>query len=139
MDIRNLTDSFAVSPQIDAAHMKEIAGAGFKSIMCNRPDGEEAGQPDFDSIAEAAAAEGLEVRWVPVVSGMMTPEAFNGFREAVTDMPGPMLAYCRTGTRCTMLWAMTQHGKMDDADIIQRAQEAGYDVSGLVQQLNARS
>ena len=87
---------------------------------------------------QAAAREGLEVAWVPIVGGMMTPGALEEFRKALEEMPRPMLAYCRSGTRCTMLWAITQHGAMDDTDIAQRAAKAGYDVSGLLQQL-ARS
>ncbi|MEO0751463.1 MAG: TIGR01244 family sulfur transferase [Pseudomonadota bacterium] len=136
MDLRKLTDDFSVSPQVDAAHMREIAGAGFKSIMCNRPDHEDPAQPEYDAIAEAAAREGLEVAWVPVSGGMMTPDALVAFRAALTDMPRPMLAYCRSGTRCTQLWAITQHGAMDDAEIAERAAKAGYDVSGLLMQLS---
>ena len=138
MDLRHLTDDYSVSPQIEVEHVHEIAGAGFRSVMCNRPDGEEPGQCDFDPIAKAAAAEGLEVRWVPIVSGMMTPQALEDFRIALEEMPKPMLAYCRTGTRCTMLWAIVQHGQMDDAEIERRAAEAGYDVSGLLRQMRAR-
>ncbi len=138
MDIRKLTDDFSVSPQVDVAHMREIAGAGFKSIMCNRPDHEDPGQPDYDAIAEAARAEGLEVAWIPVVGGMLGPDALAEFDRALQEMPRPMLAYCRSGTRCTTLWAFTQHGRMDDAEIIERAAKAGYDMSGLIHQMSQR-
>ncbi|MEM7733623.1 MAG: TIGR01244 family sulfur transferase [Pseudomonadota bacterium] len=138
MDIRKLTDDFSVSPQVDVAHMREIAGAGFKSIMCNRPDQEDPGQPDYDAIADAAIAEGLEVAWIPVVGGMLGPDALTEFDRALADMPRPMLAYCRSGTRCTTLWAVTQHGRMDDAEIIERAAKAGYDMSGLIMQMSQR-
>ena len=136
MDLRKLTDDFSVSPQVDAAHMREIAGAGFKSIMCNRPDHEEQMQPEYEAIAEAAQREGLEVAWIPIASGIMGPDALAQFDRALKTMPRPMLAYCRSGTRCTMLWAITQHGAMDDTDIAQRASNAGYDVRGLLQQLS---
>ena len=136
MDIRKLPDDFSVSPQVDVDHVREIAGAGFKSILCNRPDHVDPEQPMYDAIAKAAAHEGLEVAWVPIVGGRMTPGALEEFRKALDEMPRPMLAYCRSGTRCTMLWAITQHGAMDDTDIAQRASNAGYDVSGLLQQLN---
>jgi uncharacterized protein (TIGR01244 family) len=136
MDIRPLTDSFAVSPQIDVADMKDIAGAGFRSILCNRPDGEEFGQTDFDTIAEAARAEGLDIRSVPIVSGMVTQEALDDFASALQEMPKPILAYCRSGTRCTMLWSIAQFGTMDSEEIISRAGKAGYDMSGLVAQLS---
>ena len=138
MDIRPLTKEFAVSPQIDAAHIKEIAGAGFQSILCNRPDGEEFGQPEFESIEQAAKAEGLEIRSIPIVSGMITPEALADFDAALKDLPKPILAYCRSGTRCTMLWAAVEHGRRDDTEIVDRAAKAGYDVAPLVRQLRAR-
>lgn len=138
MDLRKLTDDFTVSPQIDAAHMTDIAQAGFKSVLCNRPNGEEPGQPDFEAIAEMAEAEGLSVRSVPIVSGMITPDSLEDFRKALDEMPKPILAYCRSGTRCTMLWAIAQHGTMDDAEIMRRAGEAGYDVSGLLRSLQQR-
>ncbi|KRS13851.1 hypothetical protein XM53_04650 [Roseovarius atlanticus] len=138
MDIRPLTKEFAVSPQIDAAHIREIAGAGFHSILCNRPDGEELGQPEFEAIEAAARAEGLEVRCVPITSGMITPEALAAFDQALTELPKPILAYCRSGTRCTMLWAAVEHGRREDDEIIARAGKAGYDVAPLVRQMQAR-
>jgi len=138
MDLRRLTDDFAVSPQIAEDELNEIASAGFRSVLCNRPDGEEPGQPGYDSIAEAARAAGLEARSVPILSGMITPESVEEFRAALDEMPKPILAYCRSGTRCTMLWAMARHGQMDAAEIERRAAEAGYDVSGLLRQLGAR-
>lgn len=138
MDLRHLTDRFTVSPQIDEAHMHEIAGAGFRSVLCNRPDGEEPGQCDYARIAEAARAEGLEVRSVPISGGVITPQALAEFRAALDEMPKPILAYCRSGTRCTMLWAAAQHEIMDDSEIERRAAKAGYDVSGLLRYLGAR-
>ena len=138
MDLRRITEEFTVSPQIEADNVHQIAGAGFRSIMCNRPDGEELGQTDYETIAETARQEGLEVRWVPIVSGMISPEALEEFREALDEMPKPILAYCRSGTRCTMLWAICQHGTMGDAEIERSAAAAGYDVSGLLRQLGAR-
>ncbi len=138
MDIRQISDDFAVSPQIGTAQVKEIAGAGFRSVLCNRPDGEEPGQPGYDEIAGAAGAEGLEARLVPIVSGQVTPAALEAFKTALDEMPKPILAYCRSGTRCTMLWAISQIGALDDAEIVRRAAEAGYDVAGLVQQLGGR-
>lgn len=138
MDLRRVTDEFTVSPQIDLADIREVAEAGFRSVMCNRPDGEEPGQCEFEQIAQAARAEGLEARSVPIVSGQLTAQAVENFRKALDEMPKPMLAYCRSGTRCTMLWAIAQHGVMDDAEIERRAADAGYDVSGLLRQLQAR-
>jgi len=136
MDIRQITPDYAVSPQIQAQDIPDIKAAGFRSIMCNRPDGEEFGQPEFDAIAQAAREAGLEVRSVPIVSGMVTPQAAQDFGTALDDMPKPMLAYCRSGTRCTMLWSIANHGKMRGEDIINATQNAGYDMAGLVRQLD---
>lgn len=138
MDQRRLTEDFSVSPQIGVEDLHQIAGAGFRSVLCNRPDDEEPGQPGYDSIAHAAQAEGLETRCVPIVSGQITPQTVEAFRAALEELPGPILAYCRSGTRCTMLWALVQHGRMEDEEIARRAAEVGYDVSGLLQQLSAR-
>ncbi len=135
MEPRKLSDSYAVAPQITPEDVPSLAQNGFRSIMCNRPDGEEFGQPDFAQIEAAAEAAGLEIRWVPIVSGAVTPEALEAFRTALDDMPGPMLAYCRSGTRCAMLWAITQSGTLPDDEIIAATRAAGYDMAGVVQQM----
>lgn len=136
MDIRRITEDYAVSPQISPDDIPEIKAAGFRSIMCNRPDGEDYGQPEFDAVAEAARAEGIDVRCVPIVSGMVTPQAAQDFAAALEGMPKPMLAYCRSGTRCTMLWSIASYGRLSGDEIVSAARDAGYDMSGLVRQLD---
>jgi len=136
MDMRSLSKSFSVAPQITPEDVKTLAGAGFHSVMCNRPDGEEFGQPDYAEIKAEAEAEGLEIRWVPIVSGAVTQDALDQFRAALKDMPAPMLAYCRSGTRCAMLWTITQYGEMSDEDILTATRDAGYDMAGLLRQLH---
>ena len=132
MDLRKITDDFSVSPQIDAKDVPAIAGAGFRSILCNRPDGEAPGQAAYDDIAKAALAEGLEVRSVPIVSDRLTPDDVRAFDDALHDLPKPILAYCRTGTRCTMMWSIVHMSRLDPDEIISRTAAAGYDMSGLV-------
>jgi sulfide:quinone oxidoreductase len=136
MDLRQITLDYAVSPQILPEDIPEIAQAGYRSIMCNRPDGEEFGQCDFREIERAAQAAGLEVRWVPIVSGMVTPDAMADFNAAMTEMPKPLLAYCRSGTRCTMLWTLHQHGQISDEAILAATAGAGYDMAPLIAQLS---
>ena len=138
MDARKLSEDFSVSPQIDVSEMGDVAQAGFKSVLCNRPDGEEYGQPDFDDVAKAAEGAGLEVRTVPIVSGMVTPQAAQDFAQALDEMPKPILAYCRTGTRCTMLWSLVKYDELGAEEIPKATQAAGYDMGGLVRQLQAR-
>ncbi|QGX97007.1 TIGR01244 family phosphatase [Roseovarius faecimaris] len=136
MDLRPLSPDFAVSPQIMPEDVAAIAEAGFKSIMCNRPDGEEWGQPDVAAISEAAEKAGLELRWVPIISGMVGRDEVQAFDAAMQELPAPVLAYCRTGTRCTMMWTIVQHGRMPDADILKATSGAGYDMAGLLGQLS---
>ena len=135
MDTRKISDSFSVSPQIEPDDLQTIADAGYRSVMCNRPDGEEFGQPDFAVIEEAAKAVGLNVCWVPVAGVAITPETMDDFSGALKTLPAPMLAYCRTGTRCTMLWAISQFGTLPDDQILSATSEAGYDMAGLIAQL----
>ncbi len=134
MDIRRLSDSFAVSPQIQPEDLRPLAEAGFRTVMCNRPDGEEADQPDFSRIEAAARAEGLEVSWIPITTGV-TPEALEAFSAALENQTGPMLAYCRSGTRCAMMWSVAQHGRLTDDEILSATRAAGYDMAGILQQV----
>ena len=135
MDLRKITDDFSVSPQIECEDVAAIAAAGFRSILCNRPDGEEFGQSAYDAVAEAAQAAGLAVRSVPIVSGMLSEADLAAFRAALDELPKPILAYCRSGTRCTMLWSMTSFGDLGADEIVKATSAAGYDMSGLMRQM----
>lgn len=108
MKITQITPDFAVSPQIRPEDVPEIAAAGFRSILCNRPDHEDAGQPEFAAVEAAARAAGLEVLHVPVVSGAITPQNVEDFRAAVAELPAPVFAYCRSGGRCGNLWQLSR-------------------------------
>lgn len=135
MDLRKITDDFSVSPQIECEDVAGIAEAGFRSILCNRPDNEEFGQCAYVAVAEAAEAAGLTVRSVPIVSGMLSEADLAAFRTALDELPKPILAYCRSGTRCTMLWSMTRFGDLDADEIVKATSAAGYDMSGLMRQM----
>lgn len=103
--INSLTDSFAVAPQLSPEDMQGVADAGFKSVIINRPDLEGGPQqPTSEAVMAAARAAGLEVEYQPVVSGAMTPQDVVRFGELLKQLPAPVLAYCRTGTRCTHLF-----------------------------------
>lgn len=138
MDLRKITDEFTVSPQIEASDIPDIVAAGYQSVLCNRPDGEELNQCPYDDVAQAAQAAGLEVRSVPIFSGMVRPEDLDAFNTALSEMPQPVLAYCRTGTRCTMLWTIAKYSQMDADEILKLTGQAGYDMSGIVQQMSQR-
>lgn len=138
MDLRKITDTFSVAPQIVASDVPAVKEAGFRAILCNRPDAEDVGQPDIAAIAAAAEAAGLEFRAVPIVSSGMTEADLADFKAALAEMPAPILAYCRSGTRCTTLWSIAQVGRMPDDEIVAAAAAAGYDMRGIVAQMSGR-
>jgi sulfide:quinone oxidoreductase len=131
MDVRRLTDALSVAQQISAGDVAEIARLGFRTLINNRPDGEGPGQPGSAEIAAAAERAGLQYHYQPVVSGGLGVDDVVAFRALLTQVEGPVLAFCRTGTRCTHLWALAQAGGADPDSIIATAAQAGYDVSGM--------
>ena len=108
MPIKTLTDRLSISGQVQLNELEGVAKAGFKSIICNRPDGEGADQPTFAELAAAAKNVGLEARYIPVVPGQAVDAEAVLFAKAIEDLPGPVLAFCRSGARSTKLWEMTQ-------------------------------
>lgn len=111
MDVRQITENYSVSPQITPDEIAAVKAAGFRTVICNRPDGEQPGQPSHDAIQAAVEAAGLAFRYIPVVSGQMTLENVEDQRAALDEAEGPVLAYCRSGTRCTNLYAAIQQAK----------------------------
>ena len=132
MDIRKINDDISVSPQIALADLPAIKAAGFETIICNRPDGEEPGQPSFAETQQAAQAAGLKTAFLPIASGVFLPEDFMAFRQALQDLPKPISVYCRSGTRSCFLWSGSQIGTLGSDDIITAARSAGYDVTPLI-------
>ena len=135
MEIKRITPALSVSPQIAVADLPAIKAAGFRSILCNRPDGEGADQPSFDEIAVAAQAAGLEVRYQPIQSGMVRDEDALEFGAALDALPGPVLAYCRTGTRSATLWSLAVAPTKPMADILGATKAAGYDMNGVARRI----
>jgi uncharacterized protein (TIGR01244 family) len=111
MDYRRINDDYAVAGQITADQVAEIKAAGFKSVICNRPDGEQPGQPTAAEIKAAVEAAGLTFRHIPVISGQITGDDVEKTAEALGELEGPVFAYCRSGTRCTNLFMMAQQQK----------------------------
>jgi sulfide:quinone oxidoreductase len=106
MTITEITPDYSVTPQIEPGEVAEIAARGFRAIMCNRPDGEAADQPAAEAIKAEAEKNGLAFAFVPVVSGQLVPENVADFSAAIEALPGPVLAYCRSGTRSRNLWLL---------------------------------
>ena len=139
MEIKKISPDLSVSAQIMPQDIGILASRGFKSIIINRPDAEESGQPTADKVMEAASQYGLETRNIPIVPGQITDDEVDAFRVALTELPAPILAFCRTGTRSVSLWALSQAGHLSTEAILETAAQAGYDLSGLRPRLDAKS
>ena len=127
-DIRQVTERFAVAPQLELEDFTEVAALGYTYIINNRPDGEGTDQPGSAQAEAAAQAAGLSYVYAPFV-GQPTPEAVN----AVAAANGKTLAYCRSGTRSVTAWAFAQAGKGGNArEIVEAAGGAGYNLAPLV-------
>ena len=129
MEIRRVTDGYAVSPQIEPQDVPAIAEAGYRTIICNRPDSEVPMELQSDVVRTAAEAAGLQFAFIPVTHGAMTPEIVGQQRTLIEE--GPTLAYCASGTRSTIMWALGQAGEGREDEVIETAKRAGYDLSGL--------
>ncbi|MHA7866671.1 MAG: bifunctional protein tyrosine phosphatase family protein/NAD(P)/FAD-dependent oxidoreductase [Salipiger thiooxidans] len=135
MEFRKINDDITVSPQITAADLPGIAAAGYRSIICNRPDGEGADQQTFDEIDAAAREAGLVARYLPVVSGKVQDGDAEAFGTAIRELPGPVFAYCRTGTRSATLWSLSQAKVLTPPQILAATKAAGYDMAGVVRRI----
>jgi sulfide:quinone oxidoreductase len=135
MDPKMISADLSVSPQIASEDVAEVHNQGFRSIICNRPDGEGADQPSFHEIEAAAKAAGVEARYIPIAGGMVTDADVADFGAALHDMPGPTLAYCRTGTRSATLWSLAQAGVMPLPEILGATKAAGYDMGGVARRI----
>lgn len=138
MTIAKVTKDLSVSPQLSAQEIADAARAGFKTIINNRPDGEEKAQPSADALKKAAKDAGLEYRHIPVVPGQITDQQIDAFAAALEDLPKPALAFCRTGTRSISLWSLCQAGAETADSLIRNAEKAGYDISGLKDRIEER-
>jgi len=108
LDIRKLTDTVSVAAQITAEQVTEIASMGFRHLINNRPDHEVAEQPLSADIQAAAKEAGLEYHFLPVISNALTLNDVARTQELLDDADGPTLMFCRSGTRCTTLWAFSR-------------------------------
>lgn len=129
MNIKQLSTALSVSAQISLDDLQAIKEQGFSAIICNRPDDEENDQPSFAAMAEAAKNLGLKISHIPVIGSQISAEDVAIFKAALIDLPQPILAYCRTGTRCTILWSRSQTEQQSIPEILAITKAAGYDMS----------
>ncbi len=128
---RKLTDDFYVAPQLQAEDFAKAEALGIKTVINNRPDGEAPDQLSHESARQRAEAANLAYHFVPVVSGGIFPDHVAQFAEVVDKSDGPILAYCRSGTRSTFLWSMQAARTIEPEVIVETASKAGYDVSSV--------
>jgi uncharacterized protein (TIGR01244 family) len=108
MSIRSIDNTFSVTGQIKQADIPAIADAGYVAIVCMRPDREGFFQPAFDEIRAAAEARNLAAHYLPVIPGSMPVDAAKQLKQILRETEGPILAYCASGNRCTMVYQMAQ-------------------------------
>ncbi len=129
---RKIDESISVSPQITPAQVAEAAKQGFTFIINNRPEHEEPGQPTADEIEAAATAAGLGYRAIPILPGRFGEAEVVAMAEALAAAPGPVLAFCRSGTRSTLVWALARARSGDDfLELSRKAEGAGYDLTPI--------
>lgn len=138
MNIRPLNDRFAVAPQIAPEDLPALKAAGYVALVNNRPDDEEPGQPTGEAVRAAAEAAGLAYTAIPVTQAGFSHPQLDAMAAALAGADGPVLAYCRSGTRSCNLWALAAAKAGRDPALLQgQAADAGYDLSGIRPTLDA--
>lgn len=129
MNIRKLAEGLYVSPQLNRADVQAAASLGIGSVVCNRPDGEEEGQPAFGQVAQWLSEAGIAAEHQPVQAAAIGVQDAAQFRALLQKAQKPVLAYCRTGTRSALLWALYQAGNgMGVEQAVAAAAQAGIDL-----------
>lgn len=137
MAIIELTPGYSVSPQIAVEEVPAIAAAGISLVICNRPDDEVPPPLQRKALETAVRDAGMDFVYIPVVNGGLTLDQVAEQASAIAAAEGPVLAYCRSGTRSSIIWAMANAGAIDTDTIIATGAKAGYDLGGLRPTLDA--
>ena len=137
METKQIDDTLAVAAQMQPEDLAALAEQGFVAVMCNRPDGEEPGQPSLDAMRDAAQKAGLAFHHVPVSGGVFPPAAIAAFAAVRRGTEGKLLAYCRTGTRSVTLDALANVYGLGVSERLSRAGAAGYDLSAMAARMEA--
>ena len=135
MKLANLAEGVLISDQIFAEDLKQIAAQGIKTIICHRPDGEGADQPNFEEIQKAAKKLKITAHYLPVVAGKISDDDVAAFAKIFAEAEQPALGYCRTGMRAASLWALSHGNSLGLAKVLSAGKEAGYDLSGLTERI----
>jgi uncharacterized protein (TIGR01244 family) len=135
-----LTPDFAVAGQLTAADIADLVAQGFKSVLGNRPDGEDPSQLSESQSRAAAEAAGLVFQFLPLhMSDVLEPATADATRRALNSMPGPILAFCRSGTRSAIAWAAAATQVAPVESVIQALERADFAIPGIADELRARA
>jgi uncharacterized protein (TIGR01244 family) len=138
LELKRINDDISVAPQISPDDMPALKAAGFTTVINNRPDDEAPDQPSSATMQAAAEAAGLKYHYIPLGREGVSPEMIEEERAVLEGSDGPVLAFCRSGTRSTTLWALAQAGKMPAQEIVAQAAHAGYEMSHLLGYLSQK-
>ena len=137
MSFKQLSPTFFVSTQITEDDVARASEQGIRTIIDNRPDGEEAGQPTAAEIAASAARHGMGFEHIPVTPGAITDSDVAKFVDALARHDGPALGYCKTGTRAATLWALSRAREIGADAVLEATAGAGYDLSKIKPRLTS--
>jgi len=126
-----LTETLAISGQISPAALQAIAAAGFKSVVCNRPDTEAPDHFTSHELSVIARRVGVTMAYMPIVSERLTAQDGCEFKALLDQLPTPVLAYCQSGMRPVTLWALSQAHRQPWPDLVRRAAQAGFNLNDL--------
>ncbi|MFT5870434.1 MAG: hypothetical protein ACI8TF_002558 [Paracoccaceae bacterium] len=137
MELRQISANYAVAPQLDPADMAVLAADGVTTIICNRPDMENPPSHQAVQLQTAAEAAGLIFIFNPVIGSAMTMENVEEQSEVLLSSDGPIVAYCASGNRSAVMWALANAGDMETDQILMATAAAGYPLEGLRGQIDA--
>lgn len=135
MHINKISSNYSVAPQVATTDVAIIATAGFRSVICNRPDQENPESCQIAAIKAEVMAAGLKFEDNVFDPSTFGPEKIQRQTELLKQLPGPILAYCASGARCSVIWAFAQAGTMEIDAILDATTNAGYQLSHLRHQL----
>ena len=138
LEAKRINDQVSVSAQISPDDVAAIKAAGFVAVINNRPDGEAPDQPSGETLRQAVEAAGLAYHFIPLGREGVTPDMVEKTKSVLEGSAGPVFCYCRSGTRSTTLWALSQAGKLPADQIVSAAANAGYDMSHLAGHLGQK-
>ena len=136
MIIRELTTHLSVADQLTLDDLDTVKEAGFKSVICNRPDEEGEPHAQADAMARKANALGLEFRYLPVNGASISDSDVEQHAMLLSEAPTPVLTYCRSGARCAKLWALSEAGKQNVNTLVETVDKAGLSIVDIAHRLS---